>query len=81
MDKTKPDSERDDNAYTLNELLACPREELEDFNDQRLAATSPPIVARMLERVPVDDRRTVFRKYSEDFASEILSEMNPKDSA
>ena len=68
-------------AYTFDELLAYPREELNELNRQWLAVTSPTVVARTLERIPVDDRRTVLRKYSEDFASEILSEMNPEDSA
>ena len=56
-------------AYTLDKLLAYPREELNELDRQRLAVTSPTVVARTLERLPVNDRRTVLRKYSEDLPS------------
>ncbi len=81
MEDKSPARGQNVEAYTFNELLAYPREELNELDRQRLAVTSPTAVARMLERIPVDDRRTVLRKYSEEFASEILSEMNPEDSA
>ena len=64
-------SEQEIEGYTIEELLACPREELSELNDARLAMTSSAVVAHMLERIPVDDRRTVLRHYPEDAASDI----------
>ena len=81
MENKSPAPEQNVEAYTFVELLAFPREKLNELDDQRLAVTTPTVVARLLERIPVDDRRTVLRKYSEDFASEILSEMDPEDAA
>ena len=81
MENKSPARGQNVEAYTFDELLAYPREDLNELDRQRLAVTSPTVVARMLERIPVDDRRTVLRKNSEEFASEILSEMNPEDFA
>ena len=79
MENKSPARGQNVEAYTFDELLAYPREDLNELDRQRLAVTSPTVVARMLERIPVDDRRTVLRKNSEEFASDILSEMNPED--
>ena len=81
MENKSPVPEQKIESYTFDELLAIPREKLNELIDQRLAVTSPAVVARLLERIPVDDRRTVLRKYSVDSASVILSEMNAEDSA
>ena len=61
MENKSPTPEQNIEAYTFDQLLAYPREELNELDDQRLAVTSPTVVARMLERIPVDDRRTVLR--------------------
>jgi len=68
-------------CYSLEDLLQQPLEDLESLTKDRLEMTPPHIIASFLERLDVDERRTILRKLSVEHASEILSEMDAEDSA
>src|SRR5487761_2240604 len=67
--------------YTIEELLACPVDELESLNADRLSQTPAHLVATFLERFGVDDRRRVLRLLDEEAAMEILAQMDCEDTA
>jgi len=68
--------ERPDLAYTHEELMDWPREDLANLDAVRLGATSAHAVAQFLERLEVEDRRPVLRQLSIERAAEVLSEMD-----
>lgn len=67
--------------YVLEELLDWPTDELVQLDPKRLASSPPYVIADFLERLNVDQRRTVLRKLNETLASDILSEMDAEESA
>lgn len=67
--------------YTLEELLECDRDQLNLLSVPRLVHTPPYIVASFLNRLEINERRTVLRSLPEEPASEILAEMDPDLSA
>lgn len=67
--------------YKLEELLNQPLESLDQLDPGRLSASNAHVIADFLERLDVDQRRTVLRKLNESIASEILSEMDAEESA
>ena len=67
--------------YTPDELLEHPRDLLADLGSERLVATSPAVLALFLERLPVDDRRTVLRRIPTENAAEVLAEMDGEAAA
>ena len=74
-------TERNDLAYSHEELMEWPREDLANLNAVRLGATSSFSVAQFLERLDVEDRRDVLRQLSTERAAEVLSEMDEADAA
>ena len=67
--------------YEPEELLACPLENLGELDCDRLAETSPQVLALFLERIGVEDRRAVLRRVSNEQAAEILAEMQGEAAA
>ncbi len=67
--------------YTFDELNEHLATNFEHLDPEKLARTSPYEVGLFLERLTIDQRRTVLRKLSEEKASHILAEMNAEDSA
>jgi len=67
--------------YTFADLLGHQESGFKDIDPQKLAKSSPYEVGAFLERLEVDDRRTLLRKLSEEKAAEILAEMDAADSA
>jgi magnesium transporter len=67
--------------YSPDELLEQPREALAELLETRLESTSPQLLAQFLERLDVDERRTVLRKVSIERAAEILAEMEGESAA
>ena len=68
-------------AYSHEELMEWPREDLNNLNAVRLSATSSLTVAHFLERLEVEDRRQVLRQLSTERAAEVLSEMDEEAAA
>jgi magnesium transporter len=74
-------AERTDLAYSHEELMDWPREELSSLNAVRLGATSALTVAHFLERLEIDERRNVLRHLSTERAAEVLAEMDEEAAA
>ncbi|MGC9451087.1 MAG: magnesium transporter [Oceanipulchritudo sp.] len=68
-------------AYSHEELMEWPREDLGNLNAVRLGATSSLTMARFLERLEVEDRRDVLRQLSTERVAEVLSEMDEEAAA
>lgn len=68
-------------AYSHEELMDWPRENLPNLNAIRLAATSALTVAQFLERLEVEEQRHVLRQLSTERAAEVLSEMDEESAA
>lgn len=68
-------------GYTPDELSEWPLQELESLDTGKLVVSSPVAVAQFLERLEVDDRRTVLRKLGKEDATDILAEMDADESA
>jgi magnesium transporter len=67
--------------YTFEELLQHIESDFEHLDPIKLARTSPYEVGRFLERLTVQQCKTVLKKLSEEKASEVLAEMDSEDSA
>jgi len=67
--------------YTLEELVDWPLESLHELDSARLVATSPAQIARFLDRLEIDERRTVLRPLPSEAATEILAEMEDETAA
>lgn len=67
--------------YSQEELFNWPRNDLESLSPVRLAATSAHTVALLLDRLEVDECRTVLRQLSNERASDILAEMDEESAA
>lgn len=67
--------------YGLEELLECSTDALETLDNERIIETPAHTLASFLERLKVDERRTVLRKVNESLASDILAEMDAEDTA
>jgi len=67
--------------YSLDELLECSTDALETLDNQRIIETPAHTLAGFLERLKVDERRTILRKVNESLASDILAEMDAEDTA
>ncbi len=67
--------------YSVEDLISHPRDKLTSLDTNRLSVTPAVALAGFLERLDVDERRTVLRLFNEEIASDILSEMEPDDSA
>jgi magnesium transporter len=63
-------------AYTPEELIDWPRDRLDQLDSTRLAATSAHSIASCLDRLTIDECRTVLRRLSSERASDILAEMD-----
>ncbi len=81
MDKSTNSPQTRPVEYSLEDLLAWPKDRLESLDPGRLIASSPAVVGSFLERLDVDERRAVLRFLPEEEASDILSEMDAPDSA
>jgi magnesium transporter len=79
MESTSQD--KADLAYSHEELMEWPREELAELNPVRLGATSSFNIASFLERLDVEDCRDVLRQLSTERAAEILAEMDEESAA
>ncbi|MBN2068232.1 MAG: magnesium transporter [Opitutales bacterium] len=69
------------NLYTVESLMAWPREELDKLDVDKLQATSCVVVAQFLERLEIDERRHVLRLLPIESAANILAEMDEEDAA
>lgn len=67
--------------YTFDELNEHLATNFEHLDPEKLARTSSYEVGSFLERLTVDERRTVLRKLSEKNASDIIAEMDAEESA
>jgi magnesium transporter len=67
--------------YTVESLMAWPRDELHKLNPDLLQATSCVVVAQFLERLEIDERRHVLRLLPIEAAANILAEMDEEDAA
>lgn len=67
--------------YSPEELAEWPVDQLQELVPNRLIATSPAQVARFLDRLEIDERRTVLRPLPADAATEILAEMDDESAA
>ena len=81
MDKPTKSPKTIPAEYSLEDLLAWPRDRLENLEPGRLIVSSPAAVGSFLERLDVDERRTVLRLLPDEEASDILAEMDAPDSA
>ena len=81
MDKSTSSPQTIPAEYSIEDLLAWPKDRLESLDPGRLIASSPAVVGSFLERLEVDERRAVLRFLPEEKASDILSEMDAPDSA
>lgn len=77
----EPTTERQDLAYSHEDLMEWPREDLGNLNAVRLGATSSLTVAQFLERLDIDDCRDVLRQLSTERAAEVLAEMDEETAA
>lgn len=67
--------------YVLADLLEQAADDLDAIEHDRLAATPPYELARFIERLEVDDARSILRRVPDDLASETLAEMDSEDAA
>jgi len=81
-DSPFPKSPLTADEFSLNELIDyAERKPLDSLDQVKLARTSPYIVAKFLERLPVDDRRIVLRLLTIEEIADVLSEMDSDDAA
>lgn len=64
-----------------HEIFDASFEELSQFTPERLEEFSDVVLARVLSRLEIDQRREILRHVSEARASDILSEMDEEDAA
>ncbi|MGF1485188.1 MAG: magnesium transporter [Opitutales bacterium] len=64
--------------YAIEELVTYHGRDLWSLDAHRLSETSPVVLARFLERRPLEERRDVLRKLSTENASAVLAEMEPE---
>jgi len=62
--------------YTLEELIPYHGRDLWTLDAARLNRTSPYTVAQLVNRLDVDESRTILRKLSEERAGEVLAEVD-----
>ena len=68
-------------SYSLEELLECSTDRLEELDYERLSEASAAVVAKFLQRLEVDQRRDVLRILRDKEATDVLAEMDAEDSA
>lgn len=76
-----PVNDFQDLAYSHEELMEWPRDELDELNAVRLGATSALTVAQFLERLEVVEARHVLRILSTGRAADVLAEMDEEIAA
>lgn len=78
---TPPDKKPLIEAYTIDELLNWPREDLEKLDQARLQETSDFSIAQLLERIELDEARDLLRQLNVERVSDILSEADDESAA
>jgi len=69
-------------GYVLYDLVQMFEEDnLGSIDKDVLLDTNPHVISLFLSRLTIDMQRMLLRKLPEDFASEVVAEMNPEDSA
>ncbi len=77
-----PESPAAADEYSLEELMGFAESKtLNALDKEKLGRTSPYSVGKFLQRLPVDDRRTVLRLMQIEEAAEVLSEMDSEEAA
>lgn len=76
-----PVTEKPEGAYTPEELLDWPREQLALLDPERLESTSAHALAQLLERLEVSECRHLLRNVTASRAAEILAEMDEESAA
>lgn len=71
----------DNGMYDWETLIQWPAESYAQLQADRLSNTSPHLLADFLERLEIDQRRTILRLLEDDVSSAVIAEMDQEDAA